>query len=144
LLRKPAPWDLLSIYKRDFYIKIHDWLTQNEEVNDLDDKRSIPERDQTGTINTAKVASEILQLLKINGITHAYFASQKLKIFIVVFEELVFNPKPYADLKESERRIFRCMKKWTDPEKVNDLKRDYDSYVAIYQNYNKTSPIEVI
>jgi hypothetical protein len=32
LLRKPAPWDLLSIYKRDFYIKIHDWLTQNEEV----------------------------------------------------------------------------------------------------------------
>jgi hypothetical protein len=72
-------------------------------------------KNEADAINTTQVASDIVHLLKTNGISRGYFASKNLKILTPVFEQLVCEPKSYADMKERERKIFRCMKKWTDP-----------------------------
>jgi hypothetical protein len=144
LLLRPGPWHLLSKERKDHYTKMHSWLIQNEVENALDESLNKPmlEIDETDTINTTQVASEVVQMLKVNGISQGYFTHGKLRISSKsYFEQLVKNPKPYADLKESEKNVFRCMKKWTEPGKVKILKRDFDAYVAkgrIYkQNHNK-------
>jgi hypothetical protein len=135
LLLRPAPWHLLNMKKKNHYTKIHAWLLKNEKGNDLDRScnRLKPREDELDAINTTHVASGLVQLLKSNGITQGYFATQKLKILTVFFEQLVNKPKPYADLKESEKKIFKCMKKWTDPSEIRTLKRDYDAHVAAKQ-----------
>jgi hypothetical protein len=63
-----------------------------------------------------------------NGISQGYFV-MRLKILKKYFEQLVKTPKPYADLNESERKVFQCMKRWMEPAKVTALKRDYDAFV---------------
>jgi hypothetical protein len=127
LRQHPMPWHLLSKARKDHYSKIQAWLLQNkvESVPGKIFNRPTANKDRYVAVNTAEVASEIVQLLKINGISHGYFAARKLKILTAFFEQLVNNPKPYADLKESERKIFQCMKKWTGPDEMKVLKRSY-------------------
>jgi hypothetical protein len=140
LLQHPTPWSFLSKIRKDYYTKIHAWLIQNEEDKNESDEsfdKSTPEKDESDAIDTEQVASEIVQLLKINSISHGYFARTKLKILGDYFEQLVYKPKPYKDLIESERKIFRCMKKWTEPGEVENLKRAYDAYDVKHRAINK-------
>jgi hypothetical protein len=143
LLEHPMPWNSLNKVRKNYYTKIHAWLIENEEQNESDERlsESMLENNETDTINTTQVAGEFVQLLKINGISHGYFARRQLSILLDYFEQLVNKPKPYADLIESDKKIFQCMKKWTEPGEAENLKRDYDAFVSMrqtfYQNRNQ-------
>jgi hypothetical protein len=134
LLHHPMPWIFLDLVRKNNYTKMNAWLIQNEVENELDEScdESTLENDLANAINTEQVASEFVQLLKIYGITQGYVASHKLNILTVYFEQLVSFPKPYAELKESERKIFQCMKKWMEPGEIKIMRLDYDAYLAKY------------
>jgi hypothetical protein len=132
LMHFPAPWHLLNKVKKEHYTKLHAWLVQNEVKTKTNESlnKLTAEKDETGAMNTVQVANEIVQLLKINGVSEGYFACQKLKIVKAFFVQLVYKPKSFSDLTDSERKIFQCMKKWTEPGEVESLKQGYDVYVA--------------
>jgi hypothetical protein len=117
LLRRPMPWSFLTKKKKSYYTKIHAWYKQIEHHSKLQSEsfnKSTLEKDETDVINTEQVASETVHLLKINHITQGMFAQKKLMILEGYFKQLVQEPKPYANMNESERKIFQCMKRWTD------------------------------
>jgi hypothetical protein len=143
LMLHPTHWHLMNKVGKNYYTKIHAWLIQNENESDESFEKSSFENDLTDAINTAQVASEFVQLLKNNGILQGYVACRKLKIVKSYFNKLVNFPKPYAELKESERKIFQCMKKWTEPSEVENLKRGFDSY-APYFKKNQLNNLEAI
>jgi alpha-D-ribose 1-methylphosphonate 5-triphosphate synthase subunit PhnI len=136
LLRHPMPWHLLNKSRKDHYTKMHTWLIENEERKESDKSlnRSILEIDKTDTINTNKVASEFVQMLKVNGISKGFVAHGKLRVYNSYFDQLVKKPKPYADLKENERKIFQRMKKWMEPGEIENLKRCFDDFIAKHRD----------
>jgi hypothetical protein len=131
LFENPAPWHLLTKLKKDYYLKIHEWLVENKGVEgDLHNSTSEEEGDEE--IDSFKVSREIIQLLRTHGIAHTFFAIQKIRISSVYFGELVTNTKPWTDLHKSQRNIFKILKKWTlaKSEEIKALEREYQVYRA--------------
>jgi hypothetical protein len=112
-----------------------------DEEYDLHNSTSEEEFDEE--IDTFKVSREIVQRLKTHAISHFFFASSKLGISPVYFDDLVNNTKSWKDLHKSQRKIFKKIEKWTDAksEEIEALKQDnlvYKLKMNIFgQNFRK-------
>jgi hypothetical protein len=122
----PAPWNLLTTLKKEYYRKLHAWLLKSDEEED-DQHSSASEEEGDEDIDTFKVSREIVQLLKVHGIPHTFFAKITLRISPVHFGELVTNTKQWKDLHNSQRKIFKNIEKWTlaKSEEIKALKQKY-------------------
>jgi hypothetical protein len=129
LIKTPAPWHLLTKYKKVSYRKIHEWLIENEK-DELYNSTSEEEGDEE--IDTVKVSREIVQLLKTHGLCRFLFATHKLGISSVYFKELVFNPKPWKELHQTQRDVFKKIEIWTlaDSDELNALKLEHMARIA--------------
>jgi hypothetical protein len=131
LIRFPAPWAVLTQLKKEEYHKIHEWLVENEDEEEVL-QNSISEGVEDEEMDTFKVSRDIVQLLKAHGISHTFFAAKTLRTSAALFGELVTNTKPWTDLHKSQRDIFKIIEKWTlsKSEEIKGLEQKYQVYRA--------------
>jgi hypothetical protein len=125
LIQYPVPWILLTKLKKEYYYKIHEWLLDNEQ-DEYVQHNFTSEEEGVEEIDTFKVSRDIGQLLKTHGISHTFFTKRKLGISTIYFKELITNTKPWKDLHDSQRKIFKKIEKWTlsDFEEIKALKQE--------------------
>jgi hypothetical protein len=130
ILAHPAPWAELTEVMKNHYRNMHAWLVEHE-TKERENPISSRNLVFNEWLNTREEAREILTLLDMNDISHAFFANQKLNLNICNFEELVADPLPWESMSDEQKKTFTLIHMWRNakPDELEELKRYCERHV---------------
>jgi hypothetical protein len=142
LLRNPVPWPACNLYKKRFYLKLHEWSRSKEAVQSLieignpsrwrnsfeSSYRKLPNVPEHVELDTCVVAERVRAILKAERISGDLFSRHVVFVHASHVGELLRKPVPWSQCSEYKKRIFYKAHMWSQsPEQIKSLRNQSEN-----------------